>query len=284
MAKQQPEKTGSKPVTPSQKTRSQGPQQKQKAKPKQRAAAPPPPRSKGGRGPDLGSRKWLYIVAGGIAVAVAVALILTSVLGGGNSSTVSSATKASVTSLLQGIPQDGEFLGSAKAPVTFVEFVDPQCPYCDEYSKSVLPTLIRDYVRPGKVRIQMQLVPFIGPDSVKAARFVASASQQNKAWNVLTLLYDVQGRENSGWVTTDLLTKVGNSVSGLDVDKALQNVDTQEVVGQLNKAAAAWTNHGLRATPSFLLGQTGGQLQPFTPSSLAVEPFKQALDQALAQQ
>ena len=37
--------------------------------------------------------------------------------------------------------------------MTLVEFADLQCPFCKQYATDVLPTVVRDYVRTGKVRL-----------------------------------------------------------------------------------------------------------------------------------
>ena len=50
-----------------------------------------------------------------------------------------------------------------------VEFADLQCPFCAEYTKNVVPTIVNRYVRPGKLRIEFRPLTFIGPDSAKAA-------------------------------------------------------------------------------------------------------------------
>jgi protein-disulfide isomerase len=59
--------------------------------------------------------------------------------------------------------------------VTLVEFADLQCPFCAQYARDALPRLIDRYVRPGRIRMQLRLLSFIGPDSECAAR-VAAAS------------------------------------------------------------------------------------------------------------
>jgi protein-disulfide isomerase len=49
------------------------------------------------------------------------------------------------------IPTDGSpSLGPDDAPITLVEFADPQCPYCAQWSQQTFPELVRDYVRPGQ--------------------------------------------------------------------------------------------------------------------------------------
>ena len=80
-------------------------------------------------------RRVQYLTLAGFgAVAVIVALIVISQSGGGSSS--SSSPPANVTGVaqvdtqLKGIPQSGQVLGDSAAPVTVVEYGDPQCSSC----------------------------------------------------------------------------------------------------------------------------------------------------------
>jgi protein-disulfide isomerase len=61
----------------------------------------------------------------------------------------------------------------------------------------VLPVLIHDYVREGKLRIVFRGLTFIGPDSEKALRAALAAGEQNRLWHVVDLFYRHQGPENS---------------------------------------------------------------------------------------
>jgi uncharacterized membrane protein len=148
-----------------------------------------------------------------VAAVVVVVLVAVSSSGGGGGKTAASSSAASSSAslagvrassdLLAGIPQDGISLGSAKAPVRVLEFADLQCPFCRQATLDVLPNVIRDYVRPGKVRMEFHALAFIGPDSVRAARVAEAAGQQDKLWNVTELAYHNQGKENSGWATAE---------------------------------------------------------------------------------
>src|SRR5215218_6687076 len=60
-----------------------------------------------------------------------------------------------VEQLYAGIPQDGIHLGKAGAPATLVEIADLQCPFCANYSRTALPSVVRDYVRTGRIRYEL---------------------------------------------------------------------------------------------------------------------------------
>src|SRR3954451_893793 len=143
-------------------------------------------------------------VLGAVAV-VAVLVAVVAASGGGGTSTK---TPSADTSALKGIPQSGLALGDPKAPVTMVEFADLQCPFCAEYHHNVFPALLDRYVRTGKVRLELRLLRFLGPDSDKLARVALGASAQNRMWQFAGLAYDRQGRENSGYATSDFINKL----------------------------------------------------------------------------
>src|SRR5881227_3863967 len=129
------------------------PSAKQSRRRRQATAPPPPVRAKGAA--RQASPRVLLAAAGAVAVVV-VAVVLAVVLTRGGSSSSASATKlsgaADVTALLSGIPQHGNVLGRPSAPVTMVEYVDLQCPFCQEFETTALPTIVRRYVRTGKLR------------------------------------------------------------------------------------------------------------------------------------
>ena len=164
-----------------------------------------------------------YVLVGVIAAVVAGAMIATSVLGSGGDTPTTPATVSGsdTVALLAGIPQQGPALGRKDAPVTLAEFADLQCPFCGEWSRSAFPEIVRDYVRPGKVRMDFRGLKFIGPDSEEALRFAYAAGLQGKLWHAVDLLYANQGEENSGWVTDEFLASVAAAIPGFDLQQAL---------------------------------------------------------------
>jgi protein-disulfide isomerase len=188
---------------------------------------------------------------------------------------------ADVASRLAGLPQDGITLGAPSAGATLIEYADLQCPFCAEFSRDVLPTVIEQYVRPGKLKLELGVLTFVGDDSVEAGQMAAAAAQQDRLWHFADAFYLAQGQENTGYVTDDFLRSVG-ATAGLDVDAAMAARETPETQKLLDDAQARAQEHGVDSTPSFLLRRGDGEVVPVTPEELTVEAFTKALDEALA--
>jgi protein-disulfide isomerase len=164
--------------------------------------------------------------------------------------------------MFDGIPQNGLTLGKASAPATLEEFVDPQCPYCRQFSLEALPTVVKDYVRTGKVKLVIRPLTFIGPQSLTAARTLGAAAQQDKAFPFLEQFYANQGPENSGYVTDAFLRRIGGSVKGLDVDKAMDAATSDASITQeLAQANARSDKLGVNSTPTLMLTVGNGKPQ-----------------------
>jgi protein-disulfide isomerase len=104
-----------------------------------------------------------------LAVSAAVAGLLIAVsLGSGGSMSKTTAAAATPASVFAGIPQHGTVLGRPSAPVTLHEYADLQCPYCAEWSRETLPSVVREYVRTGRLKLDFRGLAFIGPDKSAA--------------------------------------------------------------------------------------------------------------------
>ncbi|MHB8060820.1 MAG: DsbA family protein, partial [Gaiellaceae bacterium] len=176
----------------------------------------------------------LAIVGG--AIVLVVALVIASQIGGNSNKSSSGDVKTdSIEQMLQGIPQKGIELGNPKAKLTLVEFSDPQCPYCGDWARDTLPSLIQDYVRSGKLRIEHHGLDFLDKnlgttDSERLLRLALAAGFQNKLWNVVELEFENQGAEGAGWATDPLVNGILKAVKGLDAAKVLADADTNKVV------------------------------------------------------
>jgi len=174
----------------------------------------------------------VLIGAGAVAAVIAVVVVLIVVFTGGGTSTPKGVPKVGsiaaglpgsreVDADFKGIPQKGMVLGSDVAKVTMVEYIDLQCPFCQQFDTQVLPAVIKQYVKTGKVKVELRVLDFIGPDSSRGRKAMIAAGNQNRAFNYAQILYFNQGTENTGWLSENMVASAAASIPGLDVTKLL---------------------------------------------------------------
>jgi protein-disulfide isomerase len=234
---------------------------------------PPPVRSKGtGTRPRQASPRALAI-GGGVVAIVVIGVVLAVVLGrGGSSSGIPSGTPtigavdanslpgaSEIDALYKGIPQKGLTLGSPSAPVRMVMFIDLQCPVCQNFEVTAMPTIVQKYVRTGKVRIELKPWAFIGPDSLRGRLATIAASFQNSAFNYAGVLYDNQGQENTGWLNDAMVAQIGASVPGLNVPKLFTERNSAQAKKIASDVDALALTDKVTGTPTVLIGKTGTQ-------------------------
>jgi protein-disulfide isomerase len=181
---------------------------------------------------------------------------------------------------LGGIPQQGNVLGKASAPVTMVEYIDLQCPVCRQFETEVMPTLIQRYVRPGKVKVEVRPIAFIGPDSERGRRAMIAAEPEGKAFNFSQILYFNQGAENSGWLDDSMIANAAVSV-GLDPQTILKNKDSKAVDARATTYDQSSRSDGVSGTPTIGIAKSGGKPTYFPAGDPGLSPVSAALDKAL---
>src|SRR5262249_23623813 len=89
------------------------------------------------------------------------------------------------------VPASAPTLGPDGAPVTIVQFVDYQCPYCHR-AQSTIDQILSRY--PGKVQLVHRDFPLDGPPQARpAARASRCAGEQGKFWDYHRSLMTVNG-------------------------------------------------------------------------------------------
>jgi protein-disulfide isomerase len=218
------------------------------------------------------------VIAFGIAIAAAAVLVVAALLLRNDGST--RATSATPVVDLKGIPQSGSVLGSPSAKVTLIEYADPQCPGCRLYTETIFPTVVDEYVRPGKVATEFRGFPFIGEDSVTGYRYLLAAGRQDKLWSLAVAFYRNQGDENSGWLTEDLVRRLAAEIPGLDVQRLLSDAQRADIVAQASSAGAKAAAAGIQGTPTFLVKI--GDSTPYLIQVASADQMRAALDDALS--
>jgi protein-disulfide isomerase len=191
---------------------------------------------------------------------------------------------AEVTSLLRGIPEEHETLGNPHAPVTLVMYGDLECPACRYSSYFTLPTLIKEFVRPGKLKIEYHsfqsatIEPSIFQEQQVAA---LAAGQQDKMWYFVELFYHEQGREYTNYVNESYLDGLARQVPGLNLTEWMAARSDTQLAAQVEQDEQFGTSYEWETTPDFLLSE-GNKLGPFHPESAAPSSFAKVIKERLA--
>jgi protein-disulfide isomerase len=228
----------------------------------------------------------LGIVVSVVVVAIVVVLIVTS--GGSKSGVPKSKTEQTsvtraIAGLLNGIPQSGNALGSPTAPVTLQYFGDLECPICKEFTTGALPSIIPQWVRTGKLRIEYRSMSTATgnaessgaePREIFKTQQTAAyaAGKQNKAWYFVETFYHEQGEEDSGYVTEKYLQEIASQIPGLNLAQWTSDRSEPELANEIASDAQAANNNGFTGTPSFLIGRSGGAMTKLEYTSSPSDP------------
>ena len=234
----------------------------------QRHTPPPPVRSTGAR---RASPKVLLIAAAVILIVGAAAAAGIALTRGSSSSSPSSTTS---------LPDS---LGSPKAPVQLIEYIDLQCPICRDFETNVMPTIVQKYVRDGKVQVVARPIAFIGPESVSGRLAALAAAKQNRFFDFSQLVYANQGPENSGWLNDQFISSAYASIPGLNAQAA----DDARVSSTVSSDAQGFdtqaTADKVAGTPSIYVGKRGGPYAFVGPGSPSTRVLEGAIKNALGQ-
>jgi protein-disulfide isomerase len=202
----------------------------------------------------------LTIAAFAAAAAIVALVIVISQSSGGNSSPPSSISGVpQVAAQLTGLDQSGTVLGKSTAPVTVIEYGDPQCSSCKFFSENVAPQLISSDVRTGQAKYEFRPYLIIGPDSKPAARAALAAGDQDRFWQYLQLFYLNQGAENSGYVTDSFLTDLAKAAAVPDLPAWNADRSSSKWDAVIQRGSNQAESFGFTGTPSIVVQGPKGQ-------------------------
>jgi protein-disulfide isomerase len=152
---------------------------------------------------------------------------------------------------------NGKSLGSPDAKVVIQEFSDFQCPVCERFHQTVLPSLITDYITTGKVRLEFHHFLVIdsntgGNESHRAAEASECANEQGRFWDYYDILYANQAGEGSGAFADANLKAMAKAV-GLDTNKFNSCFDSGKYSKVVSDDEALARQDKLTGTPSLLV-------------------------------
>jgi protein-disulfide isomerase len=169
----------------------------------------------------------------------------------------------SAQEIFGGVPQEGDRLGSADAPVSIQFFADLQCGSCREDFLSTIPTLTTDYARPGGVKLLLRHYS-IAANPLELGFFGAeAAAQQGYGWQYTYLFFRNQGEAERFGVGEELMGSLAGSIAGLDLPEWEQYLESEggsdgEIARRLEGYEQLGTELGIRTRPAAVVSGPGG--------------------------
>jgi protein-disulfide isomerase len=159
---------------------------------------------------------------------------------------------------------DGLSLGDPNAPATIDVFEDFQCPACQRFTENTEPLIIQNLVATGQARYVFHNYPFLDDGSVnkesdQAANASMCANEQEKFWEMHSVLYANMGAENMGGFSNRRLQAMGESL-GLDMGAFNSCLDANKYQAEIQADIDLAQQWGVSGTPTvFVNGRRVGQ-------------------------
>ncbi len=130
-----------------------------------------------------------------------------------------------------GIPQEGDRLGSADAPVSIQVFNDLQCSNCREDFLGTIPGLVERYVRPGDAKLLMRHYS-VAENPLELGFFGAeAAAEQGYGWQYTYLFFRNQDEAERFGIDEELMASLAASAGELDAAEWKQALDRAREAG-----------------------------------------------------
>ena len=144
-------------------------------------------------------------------------------------------------------PEHDHIKGSVDAPLTLVEYLDYECPFCARMTG--VARELRGHFG-DRLRYVVRHMPLeVHPHAQLAALAVEAAARQGKFWEMHDLLFERQDE-------LELQDLVGYAAElGLDVEAFMRDLDDEESARRVQRDVASAEASGVRGTPTFFIGE-----------------------------
>jgi protein-disulfide isomerase len=168
------------------------------------------------------------------------------------------------------VREDSPALGPADAPVTIVEFLDPECESC-RAAAPIVKRLLGEY--DGRVRLVVRYFP-LHNNSVLAATATEAAGEQGKYWEMQELLFTNQPQwGEKSTPQTALFIEYARGL-GLNVEQFTAVLQGTKYAAKIERDRQDARTLGARGTPTFFIN--GRAVDDISYAGL-----KRAIDEAL---
>lgn len=174
-------------------------------------------------------------------------------------------------------PEDPFAIGAVDAPLVISEFSDFECPFCARYNTQTEPSIMKEYVDKGLVRIEWNDLPINGANAMAGAKAGRAAAEQGKFHEFKTALFAEAATKNGnpGFVQADF-ERFAASAGVPDMEKFKADSQSTKYDGAIAQAQQYGSGIGISGTPAFLIGTK------FLSGAQPWETFEAAIAEQLA--
>lgn len=153
---------------------------------------------------------------------------------------------------------DEPVLGNKNAPVTLVEFVDYECPFCKRFFDQTLPDIKKSYIDTGKVKLVMRDFPLSFHQNAHKESQAALCARDQGGDSIYFKYHDEifkRTTSNGTGLALDQLPKIASDI-GIDGNKLQGCLDSEKYKVKVDQDIAEGTKAGVNGTPSFFVGKS----------------------------
>jgi protein-disulfide isomerase len=163
--------------------------------------------------------------------------------------------------------------GRPDAPVVIYEMSDFECPYCRDFTLQTMPSVEREFIRTGKVRLTFINLPLTGVHrhAMAAAEVAMCAARQGKFWQVHDRLYQRQSQWAARQDANPYLLALADS-AGVNHARLAACLSRGLTRPAIEADTVAAHRAGAHTTPTFFI--EGGIIEGAAP----FEVFREVLD------
>jgi protein-disulfide isomerase len=184
---------------------------------------------------------------------------------------------ATAQQLFGGVPQEGERLGSADAPVSIQVFADMQCGSCREDFLGTIPALANQYARPGDAKLLIRHYS-VAQNPLELGFFGAeAAAEQGYGWQYTYLFFRNQDEAERFGVGEEFMDSLAGAIGNLNVPEWEEYLQSNGGTGgaiatRLEGYDTLGTDLGIRTRPAMIVsGPDGTRALQDGPSLARVE-------------
>ncbi|MBB4070826.1 disulfide bond formation protein [Leucobacter sp. OH2974_COT-288] len=147
-------------------------------------------------------------------------------------------------------------IGKADAPLVMREWIDMGCPYCAKFTRETLPTLHKEYIATGKMRIEVRVVSFFDEGSRRGAVAAHAAAEQGKFKEFVEAVFDKAPTNGHPELSEQELVAFAKTAGVPDIQKFQERLADPQLQQKVVEETALAQQLGVNSVPFFAIGQT----------------------------